>query len=73
MDALHNNFGKLGPCPQSREPETSVFVLIADEWNRDIRQFVSKATRPKLPGGLLLSPGLFCLFVQCKGERDDPK
>src|SRR5260370_2330153 len=54
MDALHNNvFRNARSLSQSREPETSVFVLIADEWNRNTRQFVSKATRPKLPSGLL--------------------
>src|SRR5260370_36607424 len=62
MDALHNNvFRNARSLSQSREPETSVFVLIADEWNRNTRQFVSKATRPKLPSGLL-APG--------HGERD---
>jgi hypothetical protein len=42
-----------------REPETSLCVLIARRMEPELlRQFVSKATRPKLPSGLLLSPGL---------------
>jgi hypothetical protein len=36
-----------------------------------LRQFVSKATRPKLPGGLLLSPGL-SLRVPSKGALSAP-
>jgi hypothetical protein len=83
MDALHHNvFRNARSLSQSREPETSVFVLIADEWNRNTRQFVTKATRPKLPGGLLLFPSLSLpasskgrLSVPARrrtGERDEP-
>src|SRR5215831_12064469 len=56
--ALHNKFFEmLSPCPQSREPETSMVVVIPRRMEPEHAAARLKATRPKLPGGLLLSPG----------------
>jgi hypothetical protein len=70
MDALHNNvFRNAKSLSQSREPYTSVFRFGSKaNGTGTLRQFVSKATRPKLPGGLLLSRLAACL-VQGTAER----
>src|SRR5262245_11943921 len=55
--ALHNSKPPASLYPA--EPESSLCVLIPRRMEPELlRQFVSKATRPKLPGGLLLSAGL---------------
>jgi hypothetical protein len=61
MDALHNNVFR-----NARSGTRDLVVRFDSKANGTgtLRQFVSKATRPKLPGGLLLSPGLPCAVSQ---------
>jgi hypothetical protein len=75
--------GRIEKSAARRPPEPLLLGSVPASGTRDIgtrfdstangtgtlRQFVSKATPPKLPGGLLLSPGLSCLFVPRTVER----
>jgi hypothetical protein len=51
---------ELGSVPPSGTRDLVVRFDSKANGTGTLRQFVSKATRPKLPGGLLLSPGLAC-------------
>jgi hypothetical protein len=59
----------LGYVPASGTTDLAVRFDSKTNGTGTLRQFVSKATRPKLPGGLLLSPVCLSCLVQRTAER----
>ena len=59
----------LGYVPASGTRDLAVRFDSKTNGTGTLRQFVSKATRPKLPGGLLLSPVCPACLVQRTAER----